>query len=102
MNAKTDKIANIIETALKNAGYSYDTNGGTIWIDVDGETYSMTVEKCVDDDDECVCCECGKRLDRESDEYRETDDGQPICEDCKPYHDEELDKVMGNLEDAAM
>lgn len=50
----TDKneIAWIIEKALTAAGYTCDTNDGTIWVDVgDGETYSMTVEKCVNDDD---------------------------------------------------
>lgn len=41
-----EEILDVIEEALKKHNYQFDRNCGTIWIDKDGETYSISPTKC--------------------------------------------------------
>lgn len=95
-------IANIVYKDLRDAGYTCEENCGTVWIDgSDGKTYALTPTECegTDGEDARYCCRCGTLIYPETGEYCETEDGKPICADCKKHYDEELEKVMGNLED---
>ena len=47
-----DEILKIVTDALKGAGARFDTDGQTVWVDVnDGRTFAVCVNECVGDDD---------------------------------------------------